>query len=519
MKMKEGRAYTVDCADSEESGSSCPDDSSNMTTNSEGKCPLKRACASDDEDQRPLKVPRTSSPPSGRDSLAVETTNETTVISTSHSPLRFPDPEPVAGCSKDFVADVSCPNNLKETKDNGVRYETSSADGQPGTQDVEEDSNLPVELMNLSDDVMLIIMSNLKPTDLLNLSSCCQRLSQVASDWSLWTDVDFRPHRLLEGQLERFLPFFSDTTERIATRGFVASKPSPRWRTECLSTELLSSFASEGPELRSFTAEEHCIDANKVKISAFPSTLEYLSLKGCEIINLPTESSYFTSSYRHLPHLKVLVLSDCTWLPAHSIMALSKQPHLEELHLDGCFLIKDCIAYASLAFNLGFPKLKILDLRRTGVSDSELSCLNRSNRLTHLYLEYPSSFGAINPNDEPGGPRACHFPGIISDQGLRSLVVSDKPHVLYNNAQFGISSEEIHVMAPVRDRVSLCKLHTLVARNYSLVTDATLNELHFAQSLRHLDLKGTRITRRGAEVFRSSRPDVTLVTSYDDDFT
>lgn len=93
---------------------------------------------------------------------------------------------------------------------------------------------------------------------------CCQRLNRVVSDWSLWIEVDFRPHCLLEGQLERFLPFLSNTTERIATRGFVASKPQPRWRTECLSSELLSSFATECPELRSFVAEEHCIDAKKV---------------------------------------------------------------------------------------------------------------------------------------------------------------------------------------------------------------------------------------------------------------
>lgn len=56
-----------------------------------------------------------------------------------------------------------------------------------------------------------------------------------------------------------------------------------------------------------------------------------------------------------------------------------------------------------------------------------------------------------------------------------------------------------------------------MARNFNLVTDSTLNELHFAQSLRYLDLKGTQITHHGAEMFRSSRPDVTLITSYDDD--
>lgn len=69
---------------------------------------------------------------------------------------------------------------------------------------------------------------------------------------------------------------------------------------------------------------------------------------------------------------QVLELSDCTWLPPHSFMALSKLPILEELHLDGCYLIKDCIAYASLAFNMGFLSLKVCALFLG------ISCLSRA---------------------------------------------------------------------------------------------------------------------------------------------
>lgn len=517
--MKEEKADSSDSLVFEEVKSISSPDASlahNVEPQAEEKHSQKRNHTLDDYDQRPSKIPRIESPSASETNTSNEH-HEKSTIATACRGTSSHSFDAVAGCSKDTQYFGELSSSLWGSCTSSILNETLTVDGQHCKQEVDEESTQPVELMNLSDDVLLIIMSNLKPTDLLNLSSCCQRLCRVASDWSLWIDVDFRPHRLLEGQLEKFVPFFSDTTERIATRGFVASKPSPRWRTECLSTELLTSFSTECPELRSFTAEEHCIDANKIKISAFPRTIEHLSLKGSEIINPPADSSYFNKIFRYLPHIKVLELSDCTWLPPHSFMALSKLPHLEELHLDGCYLIKDCIAYASLAFNMGFSSLKVLDLRRTGVSDSELSCVNRSNRLTHLYLEYPSSYGVMNENGP--GPRACHLPGIISDLGLRSLVISDKPHVVFNNAQFGIASEEIHVMAPMKDRVSLCKLHTLVARNFNLVTDATLNELHFAQSLRHLDLKGTQITQQGAETFRSSRPDVTLITSYDDEFT
>lgn len=70
----------------------------------------------------------------------------------------------------------------------------------------------------------------------------------------------------------------------------------------------------------------------------------------------------FLNYFENLIFFQVLELSDCTWLPPHSFMALSKLPILEELHLDGCYLIKDCIAYASLAFNMGFLSLKVCAL-------------------------------------------------------------------------------------------------------------------------------------------------------------
>jgi len=54
-----------------------------------------------------------------------------------------------------------------------------------------------------------------------------------------------------------------------------------------------------------------------------------------------------------------------------------------------------------------------------------------------------------------------------------------------------------------------------VVRHFPRVTDATLGELRTVRSLRFLDLTGTVVTKAAAMAFRESRPEVTLITSFD----
>lgn len=164
--MKEESADTVDSVDSEETKSiSLPDASSNMTSNSDEKHGKKRNYASDDEDQRPLKVARIS--PGGSDTPSGEH-EDVYIVKSIHQNILFGSPEPVAGCSKDYMA---CSLNLKDPGEIPEQTDIHPVEEQLDNQEADDESSMPVELMNLSDDVLLIIMSNLKPTDLLNLSS------------------------------------------------------------------------------------------------------------------------------------------------------------------------------------------------------------------------------------------------------------------------------------------------------------------------------------------------------------
>lgn len=57
---------------------------------------------------------------------------------------------------------------------------------------------------------------------------------------------------------------------------------------------------------------------------------------------------------------QVLNLSWCSWFTPHSLIALSKSKNLQELYLQGCRKIKNCVPYTSLSVRFGFKALKVL---------------------------------------------------------------------------------------------------------------------------------------------------------------
>lgn len=165
-RMKEATADTVDSE--EESGViASPDASPSMVRNPEEKRAIKRECSFEDESQRPNKSRKISSSNSEKTAPHDDSSDGIIVIPNQRSSTSVEQPDPAAGCSKEYEVhftkpDVPCTSS---ESNNSITVENK-----PSNNDTEEDLILPVELMNLSDDVLLIIMSNLKPTDLLNLS-------------------------------------------------------------------------------------------------------------------------------------------------------------------------------------------------------------------------------------------------------------------------------------------------------------------------------------------------------------
>ncbi|CAD0207012.1 unnamed protein product [Chrysodeixis includens] len=89
--------------------------------------------------------------------------------------------------------------------------------------------------------------------------------------------------------------------------------------------------------------------------------------------------------YCNIDYKSYLDVSECDWFEPASLMPLSKLPVLHELYMKDCVRLTECVAYASLATRYGFRQLRILDVRGSPISDSEISAVGWLPLLEELY--------------------------------------------------------------------------------------------------------------------------------------
>ncbi|XP_068967493.1 F-box/LRR-repeat protein fbxl-1 isoform X1 [Bombus flavifrons] len=393
-------------------------------------------------------------------------------------------------------------------------------------------------ILDFSDDVLLNIFKYLNPKNLMAISLSCQRLAQVAQDKTLWRRVDFRATPILLNDLKEYIKFLQPTTTSLAMRGDLYCENDAE-----LSPYFLNSVKATCTQLKELIIEEYCINADKIQITDFPSTIEKLSLEGCKMEHLRSNKSYFFKMNFHMPNLTCLILSNCEWFTPHSLLVISKMPKLKELRLNSCHRLGECVAYTSLATRFGFKTLEILDLRDTALGDSEVGCFSCTKTLTHLYLECPSSLRNTESPDSESRPlqrEPLNQHPVYEDRNLAQFLVEDG--FRWENYMFGRClitdraicalgsdtcdriinnlAEEVIVVEGDKRIFNNPHLKTLVVRNYPHVTNSSLVHLALnASSLEHLDVSGTSVTRQGVETFKTQRPNVKIVTSFDETHT
>ncbi|KAK0180625.1 hypothetical protein PV327_002988 [Microctonus hyperodae] len=396
--------------------------------------------------------------------------------------------------------------------------------------------NIKAHILDFSDDILLNIMRFLTPQDLLALSLCCYRLFHVCRDRTLWRIADFRtkPMRIVE--LKKYLKYFQPHTTSIAINGNFKKDHENEGSLEELKSDFLLQISKNCRNIKELLVEEYSIVSKDIKITFFPATLEKLSLKGTQVYHLIKNKSYFFEMDRRMPNLTTLIVSDCQWLTGHSLLVISKMPKLKELRLDSCKNLGDCVAYASLATRFGFKTLEILDLRRTGFGDSEIRAFSSTKTLTHLYLENSSK--NTESTDRMEYSRDL-FPGpTYEDHILAQYALHDNQHMGWNDlSHCRISDTSIcslgsyvcdrRVLNDTAREVILIEeevrvfnnpnLKILVVRNYPLVTNKSLVHLAAnANSLEYLDITGCAVTKNGVETFKSQKPHVMLISSFDE---
>ncbi|XP_049290605.1 uncharacterized protein LOC125767762 [Anopheles funestus] len=261
-------------------------------------------------------------------------------------------------------------------------------------------STLAVNILDLSDEILLLIFQHLDSNSLLLLSKVCLRLQRLVADKTLWTNADFTSAKLTTAEVRQRISHLQPAnTKMLKLRGMTSVYPAEMWNVPTLTVGILQTIATRCTLLDRLELTEAYLDMNKINITMFPHALRSLVFRKCALsvqnINnqfvLPNQQirSFLTNMYKYLIRLEELTIEYCAWFDTHDLMVLSKLPNLRYLSLKGCANIKDSVPYASLATRFGFKKLETLDLRDTPISDSDVSCFNIVHSLKELRLECP----------------------------------------------------------------------------------------------------------------------------------
>ncbi|XP_015183494.1 PREDICTED: uncharacterized protein LOC107070111 [Polistes dominula] len=405
---------------------------------------------------------------------------------------------------------------MKIKRNKSLTPEPSSSSNGPKKSKFEIESH--INLQDFCDDILLNILKYLTPSDLLSISLCSQRLLRLSHDRTLWKRIDFRKDQISLAEIEKYSKFFQRTTTSLSMRGDLKAKEYMK-----LPPSFFRNLSKQCTQLKELIIEEYYIDGNKIEITDFPRTLEKLSFEGCKMDHLQTNKSYFFKIDLHMANLTCLILSNCQWLLPHSLLVISKIAKLKELRMNSCHRLGECVAYSSLATRFGFKKLETLDLRDTALGDSEVSCFSGTKTLRHLYLEYPANFLSYGDLDPPledenfieyvpenHWDNDAYEGRFISDRAIRAIGTTAKKVIHTSPHGILILEEENRIF-------NNPPLKTLVVRNYSQITNSSLIYLsNHILSLETLDVTGTSVTKQGVQTFKSKRPNVKVISSFDD---
>ncbi|XP_058128594.1 uncharacterized protein LOC131292870 [Anopheles ziemanni] len=261
--------------------------------------------------------------------------------------------------------------------------------------------NICVNLLDLSDEILLLILIQLDANSLLALSKTCTRMQILVADKTLWKEADYTTVQMGTEEVKQNLNHLKSESKTLKLRGMTSVYPGNRWKEPTLTPAILESISTKCPQMRRLELTEAYLNTPEIGIVSFPNTLRSLVLRKCSLSShnahenshylLPQVqmTSFLSKIYKHLVHLEELSIEYCTWFDTHDFMVLSKLPNLRYLSLKGCANLKDSVPYASLATRYGFRKLEVLDLRDTPISDSDVSCFNIVQTLKELLLECP----------------------------------------------------------------------------------------------------------------------------------
>ena len=140
-----------------------------------------------------------------------------------------------------------------------VKSKNPKRKAESGSEADQSESKRPREwncqLLDLSDDVLLMILSYVGTPALLSVSDVCTRLLQISSDASLWERIDTTAQPMKVNQFRKLLKFMSNRTTSVSIGGDVHDVS--------ITPSLLESISIKCPMLEEFVLDGCCIDAER----------------------------------------------------------------------------------------------------------------------------------------------------------------------------------------------------------------------------------------------------------------
>ena len=230
------------------------------------------------------------------------------------------------------------------------------------------------KLLQFSDDVLLLILKNLKSPDLWALSQSCRRLKALCFTESLWIVVDLSNHPMDLSETKKCLDYLNNKTKTLTLEGYLKTIG----QYVNISKDLLSDISQNCENLTTLKLNNFFYHGERIKFRMFPKQLKHLSLAGSVVVNLPgNDEIYFKKIHISLPKLEILDLSGCGWVSNHSLMGICKLEHLKELNLKGCSKIGEFYGATALTLRFGFKCIEKIDLVDTEIWIPELGSLGR----------------------------------------------------------------------------------------------------------------------------------------------
>lgn len=139
------------------------------------------------------------------------------------------------------------------------------------------------KVSQLSDEVLMMILKYLPPTDLCSVMSVCRRLHRLCHERGLWTSIEGIKDR--RAKLELALSsLLSPKTTKVTLRGEL--HPTNKGYRSSLPPSLAQKLLENGKTLTELYLVNQKWDGKYFNLTSLPPTLKILNLSSCVVDNL-----------------------------------------------------------------------------------------------------------------------------------------------------------------------------------------------------------------------------------------